>query len=124
MPYPKPTTDEAESLPPLPRPFMEKFGRVSPEVYDPWAAQMRTYALQAIASLKAPAADGWMPIESAPTSEAEPFLVLRHGIAVQVSWFEGRLYPDALEACVDFDDGIADATHWMYRPQPPKETPK
>jgi hypothetical protein len=92
------------------------------------ADQMRAYAAQAVAaalsSLPQPTGDAWQDIESAPTSEADPFLVLRRGIAVQVSWFEGRLYPDALEACVDFDDGITDATHWMYRTQPPKETPK
>jgi hypothetical protein len=71
---PKPTTDEAESLPPLPRPFMEKFGRVSPEVYDPWAAQMRTYALQAIASLKAPAADEATPFWYAIVSKRAPVI--------------------------------------------------
>ncbi len=62
----------------------------------------------------------WQPIETAPEDEAESFLVLRRGVVLQASWFEGRLYPDALEACVDWDDGITDATHWM--PIPPLPT--
>ncbi len=35
-------------LPPLPEPFMAAFGRVSPEVYEPWAAQMQAYATAAV----------------------------------------------------------------------------
>ena len=64
----------------------------------------------------------WQPIETAPDSRIEsvPFLVLRRGFVVQVSWFEGRLYPDAMESCIDWDDGITDATHWMPLPALPK----
>jgi len=36
-----------------------------------------------------------------------PFVIL------QVSRFEGRLYPDARDACIDWEDGITTATHWM-----------
>jgi hypothetical protein len=61
----------------------------------------------------------WQPIETAPTTESESFLILRRGIVVQVSWFEGRLYPDAREACVDWHDGITDATHWAPPLPPP-----
>ncbi len=56
--------------------------------------------------------DGWSPIKTAPTKETEPFLILRRGIVVQASWFEGRLYPDAKECCIDWEDGIMDATAW------------
>jgi hypothetical protein len=124
---PKPTTDEAESR--LLDLIDEYWGIAYTEGKEGRTRDNETSDAgrkwaeirAALASLKAPAAEGWMPIESAPTSEAEPFLVLRRGIAVQVSWFEGRLYPDALEACVDFDDGITDATHWQARPHLPKE---
>jgi hypothetical protein len=61
----------------------------------------------------------WESFETAPTSETWPFLILRRGIVIQVSWFEGRLYPDAREACVDFEDGITDATHWQPLPEWP-----
>ena len=61
---------------------------------------------------------GWKPIETAPNhlEESKPFLIRRRGIAIQVSWFEGRMYPDAREAAIDWDDGILDATHWMPLP--------
>jgi hypothetical protein len=61
----------------------------------------------------------WRPIKTAPTDELEPFLVLmpKNDVAdfviVQVSRFEGRLYPDALNGAIDWDDGITTATHWM-----------
>lgn len=58
----------------------------------------------------------WQPIETAPTREDEPFLILRRGVVIQVSWFEGRMYPDAREACVSWEDGITDAQAWMPLP--------
>lgn len=61
------------------------------------------------------AVPSWQPIETAPKSEADSFMVLRDGVAIQVSWFEGRLYPDALGYLVDWHDGITDATHWAPR---------
>lgn len=67
------------------------------------------------------AAPAWQPIEKAPKSESTSFMVLRKSVAIQVSWFEGRLYPDAREACIDWEDGIIDATHWMPLPPAPEE---
>lgn len=70
----------------------------------------------------------WQPIETAPTSEEEPFLVLlpKNGVApfvvLQVSRFEGRLYPDARDACIDWENGITTATHWMPTPKPGAST--
>lgn len=62
----------------------------------------------------------WQPIETMPETEDVPFLVLlpKNDIApfviLQVTRFEGRLYPDARNACIDWEDGITTATHWMY----------
>lgn len=82
-------------------------------------AQAAIHAAAPLAS--SPYAGGWRTIDSAPkdSDKSTPFLVLRRGIVVQVSWFEGRLYPDARESCVDYADGITDATHWMPLPSPP-----
>lgn len=63
----------------------------------------------------------WQPINSAPKEEGISFLVFRpkHGekytwaSIIQVSNFQGRMYPDARDACIDWDDGIENATHWM-----------
>ena len=126
---PKPTTDEAESLPPLPRPFMEKFGRVSPEVYDPWADQMRTYALQAIASIKAPAAEGWVSVAERLPAPGQAVFVCVH------EWDDNTnplivaqgVYcaPDLWQYTEDDSDGTLYApVYWMPRkpnPHPPKE---
>ena len=68
------------------------------------------------------AVPAWQPIETAPKSEATSFMVLRKGVAIQVSWFEGRLYPDAREACIDWEEGITDATHWRPLPPAPEES--
>jgi hypothetical protein len=87
-------------------------------------------AVAAAWNRRAPTAEveGWRPIETAPKDEGVPFLVLlpKNDVApfvvLQVSWFEGRMYPDARNACIDWDDGITTATHW--RPAFPPPTPK
>ena len=64
----------------------------------------------------------WQPIETAPKEECAPFLVLlpKNDVApfvvLQVCWFEGRMYPDARDACIDWEGGITTATHWMPTP--------
>lgn len=69
--------------------------------------------------------EGWREIESAPTSEAEPFIVLLPGnssadsIEMQVTRFEGEMYPDHLDNNVDWKDRITTATHWRPRTAPP-----
>ncbi|CAB4167967.1 hypothetical protein UFOVP860_72 [uncultured Caudovirales phage] len=70
--------------------------------------------------------DGWRDIASAPEEEGISFLVLRptHDgppIIEQVSRFEGRLYPDALEGAIDWGDGIETATRWRPLPSPPEK---
>ena len=68
------------------------------------------------------------PMDEAPKVEGLPFLVLRHGndaadfLIQQVQYFEGQIYPDALEFAVDWDDRITDAVGWtpiayMHPPQ-------
>ena len=70
--------------------------------------------------------DDWQPIHTAPRVENDPFLVLLPGndvapfIVLQVSIFEGRLYPDARDARIDWQDGITTATHWKRCPALPK----
>lgn len=69
----------------------------------------------------------WRTIDSAPTSEKEAYLVfvplddVGQGVQVQVTPFEGRLYPDGKDSCVDWNDAIMNATHWMPLPAAPKE---
>ncbi|MES2942942.1 MAG: hypothetical protein V4772_08760 [Pseudomonadota bacterium] len=81
--------------------------------------QRITEFARAIESAVRAQGDGWLDISTAPTSEAQPFLVLRRGVVIQVSWFQGRLYPDARECCIDWDDGITDATLWKPLPVVP-----
>lgn len=86
------------------------------------ADQMRAYAELAIASVKRE--PQWLPIESAPKEEVAPFLVLlpqcaKHEECVlQVSNFQGDMYPDYLGGMVDFDDRIVSAIGWMPLPPP------
>lgn len=62
------------------------------------------------------------------TEELVPFLILRHGNGVadfvvqQVSIFEGQMYPDAADGCVDWGDRITDAIGWypLDDVQPPE----
>lgn len=58
------------------------------------------------------------PMETRPTEEHRPFLVLRHGNSVadfliqQVTVYEGQLYPDELNGAIDWDDRVTDAIGW------------
>lgn len=69
----------------------------------------------------APGAVTWQPIAEAPTSEVRPFLVKvpawkMGGVPehiLQVSRFEGNLYPDHLGDAIDREDAVTRATHWM-----------
>lgn len=66
--------------------------------------------------------DKYQPIETAPTQEGYSFLVRRERrngftYVMQVSNFEGNMYPDHLDSNVDFDDRVLDATHWMPLPE-------
>jgi len=60
----------------------------------------------------------WQPIESAPEQEGVPFLVLcpKNDVAdfviVQVSKFQGDMYPDFLNANIDYADRITNALAW------------
>jgi len=71
-------------------------------------------------------AQGWRPISEAPKSEHKPFLVQLPGndmadyIVMQVSNFEGRMYPDARDGCIDWEDGITNAVAWRPLPEPMK----
>lgn len=64
----------------------------------------------------------WKPIDSHPKNEGHAFLVLLKGndvcdsLAVQVSNFEGGIYPDHKDGLIDWDDRITDATHWCELP--------
>lgn len=57
-------------------------------------------------------------MSTCPPHEGVPFLILRHGndaanfLVQQVQWFEGNIYPDALDFCVDYGDRITDAVGW------------
>lgn len=67
----------------------------------------------------------WRSIDSAPMEEHEPFLVFtlcagKEPVVVQVSRFEGRLYPDFLGSAVDWDDALTRASHWMPLPASPR----
>lgn len=67
----------------------------------------------------------WQPIESAPKDENYSFLVLLPGnsmcncLVMQVSVFEGRMYPDAMDGNIDWGDGVEVATHWQPLPDAP-----
>lgn len=39
-------------------------------------------------------------------------------LILQVSNFEGQMYPDYLDGCIDWSDRVLDATHWMPLPKP------
>ena len=65
----------------------------------------------------------WRPIETAPTKEDVPFLVMTPGngvarfLILQVTRFEGALYPDHLDGAVSYSDRITNATLWMPAPE-------
>lgn len=66
----------------------------------------------------------WLPMESAPKDESTPFLALvpvagaDKPVAIQVSNFQGDMYPDHLGNIVDFDDRVRTAVGWMSLPYP------
>lgn len=93
----------------------------------PLAIAMAKAAIAALNTRSPIKSEGWQPIETAPKEQAISFLVYRPKYGekytwasiIQVSIFEGRMYPDARDACIDWDDGIDNATHWMPLPAPP-----
>lgn len=79
------------------------------------------FARAVLAATPSDSLEEWLPIATAPTSEFEPFLVLvpdpassttNDRLVLQVSRFEGYLYPDHLGSSIDFNDRIENATHW------------
>lgn len=69
---------------------------------------------------------GWRLIKTMPQTEDVPFLVLlpKNSVAdfviVQVTRFEGQIYPDHMDGAIDWDDRVTTATHWMPAEPPPK----
>lgn len=79
-------------------------------------------------ALEAQMAGGWRLKQGMPMDEGVSFLVLWENddnamVAVQVSWFQGDLYPDSLGSEADYDDRInlAHITHWQPLPELPQE---
>ena len=72
----------------------------------------------------------WQPIETAPTKEDAPFLVMTPGngvarfLILQVTRFEGELYPDHLDGAVSYSDRVTNATLWMPAPEVPDAAEK
>lgn len=60
----------------------------------------------------------WKPIETKPQQEDQPFLVLlpKNAVAdfviLQVTIFEGAMYPDHMNGMIDYGDRVTTATHW------------
>jgi hypothetical protein len=61
----------------------------------------------------------WKPIETRPMAQEEvSFLVLlpkndvANSVILQVSIFQGEMYPDHLDGIIDFNDRVTNATHW------------
>lgn len=72
----------------------------------------------------------WKTIDSAPKDEIKSYLVWvpkRKGIdeydsVIQVSNFQGDMYPDNKQCCIDWGDRIQGATHWAeYKPPQAQE---
>ncbi|MDR3620502.1 MAG: hypothetical protein P4L85_14220 [Paludisphaera borealis] len=74
----------------------------------------------------------WHDIETRPTRDEDgSFIVLCPGndacasMELQVSVFEGRMYPDHMNNLIDWGNAITDATHWRPKtllPKPPAES--
>lgn len=64
----------------------------------------------------------WQPLATKPVAEGVSFLVRRPGndtaksTAMQVSIFEGQMYPDHLDYGISWDDRVTDATAWAPLP--------
>lgn len=70
----------------------------------------------------------WQPIETRPKDEATSFFVLWENednamVSVQVSNFEGNMYPDALGGNIDYSSRILpeNCTHWTPLLPPPSK---
>lgn len=66
----------------------------------------------------------WLPKDTMPEEEGAPFLVLMENdldnkYVLQVSWFEGFLYPDHRGSSIDWDDRIRlhEIDGWMPTPK-------
>jgi hypothetical protein len=73
----------------------------------------------------------WLNIKTAPMDdEMRPFLVLlpKNDVApfviLQVTPFEGSLYPDHMDGNIDWDDRVTTATHWTPCPALPAKPSK
>lgn len=97
-------------------------GDLDDKLQAAWAAML--------AASPPPPEDGWKPMSSAPQTEHTPFLVylprtmagsreVNEPCIVQVSRFEGNLYPDAMQHVVDWSNRITSATAWRALPPPP-----
>lgn len=69
----------------------------------------------------------WLPINTSPPDDDIGFLVFvprraeeYYDCVIQVSRFEGKMYPDAYQNLISWSDRVEDATHWMPLPEPPK----
>jgi len=78
-----------------------------------------------------PDANGWYDIECVTEQEYVSYLVYvprgakyDYDCMVQVSNFEGRMYPDAMQSAVDWSDQVVGATHWKPLPEPPESEEK
>lgn len=85
-----------------------------------WGGNIFDNKEQAIKAWNARAEPKWRPIETAPNRERISFLVFvpkkdgdEYDCVVQVSNFEGHMYPDFEQCNVDWGDRVVDATHWM-----------
>ncbi len=65
----------------------------------------------------------WLPIDTRPTRDSSNFLVrvprwddADGWVALEVDTFEGQMYPSHLVDSVDWDDRVANATHWCPLP--------
>ena len=134
-PLPAEPVKEAPAVPAAWHEFVHDVSKQRPEKPDYWSScgqcdrniQRADELLESAAPTSPAAPVGqWQPIETAPQREDHSFLVRRDvgrgmTFVMQVSRFEGNLYPDHLESNVDYDDRIIDATHWMPLPAAPQE---
>jgi len=108
----------------------------SKKIYEEICKRMIREAIEAtseldnerIKSLQDKLEGAWQPIETRPKDECVPFLValpknyVADFVAIQVSNFEGEMYPDHLNGLVNWNGRVLNATHWMPLPTPPKLT--
>jgi hypothetical protein len=87
-------------------------------------------AIKALATLdRVIEGDGWLPIETRPKEETFSYLVFvpktqstdDYDVALQVSNFQGEMYPDHMQNLVDWEDAVKNPTHWRPLPNPPEE---